>query len=37
MRQSSTGKTPDYRKQRDSIAMLLILTLMTLVIVIIFR
>jgi hypothetical protein len=37
MRQSSTGKTPDYRKQRNSIATLLVLTLVTLVIVIIFR
>jgi flagellar motility protein MotE (MotC chaperone) len=37
MRQSSTDKTPDYRKQRDSIALLLALTWVTLVIVIIFR
>ena len=37
MRQSSTGKTPDYRKQRDSIALLLVLTLVTLVIVIMSR
>jgi flagellar motility protein MotE (MotC chaperone) len=37
IRQSSTGKDPNYRKQRDSIALLLVFTLVTLVIVIMFR
>jgi hypothetical protein len=37
IRQSSTGKTPDYRKQRNSIALLLVLTLVTLSIVIVLQ
>jgi hypothetical protein len=37
MRQSSTGKAPNYRKQRDSLALLLVLTWVAFVIAIFFR